>query len=69
MRKQPMPSAQPLHTSDPDWNAFAQQTDDRCVVFESMQWIPEQIVGIGEDLHSQLDDGEDHAVQSSLERI
>jgi hypothetical protein len=22
-----------------------------------MQWIPEQIPGIGEDLHSQIDDG------------
>ncbi len=22
-----------------------------------MQWIPEQIVGIGEDFHSQVDDG------------
>jgi hypothetical protein len=32
------------------WNAFAQQKD--C----SLQWIPEQIVGIGEDFHSQVDD-------------
>ena len=32
------------------WNVFAQQKDG------SMQWIPEQIVGIGEDFHSQVDD-------------
>ena len=35
---------------DKGWNAFAQQKDG------SMQWIPEQIVGIGEDFHSQVDD-------------
>ena len=32
------------------WNAFAQQKD------RSMEWIPEQIVGFGEDFHSQVDD-------------
>jgi hypothetical protein len=36
---------------DAGWNAFAQQTDG------SMPWIPEQIVAIGEDFHSQVDDG------------
>ena len=36
---------------DKGWNAFAQQKDG------SMQWIPEQIVGIGEDFHSQVDNG------------
>ena len=35
---------------DSDWNAFAQQKDG------SIQWIPEQIVGIGKDFHSQVDD-------------
>ena len=35
---------------DKGWNVFAQQKDG------SMQWIPEQIVGIGEDFHSQVDD-------------
>ncbi len=35
---------------DKGWNAFAQQKDG------SMKWIPEQIVGIGEDFHSQVDD-------------
>ena len=43
-----------MHTTlyfHPGWNAFAQQTDG------SMPWIPEQIVGIGEDVHSQVDDG------------
>ena len=32
------------------WNAFANQKDG------SIQWIPEHIVGIGEDFHSQVDD-------------
>ena len=36
---------------DAGWNAFAQQKDG------SMKWIPEHIVGIGEDFHSQVDDG------------
>ena len=35
---------------DAVWNAFAQQKDG------SLQWIPEQIVGIGEDFQSQVDD-------------
>jgi hypothetical protein len=35
---------------DKGWNAFAQQKES------SIQWIPEQIVGIGEDFHSQDDD-------------
>ncbi len=35
---------------DKGQNAFAQQTDG------SIQWIPEQIVGIGEDFHKQVDD-------------
>jgi hypothetical protein len=35
---------------DKGWNAFAQEKDG------SIQWIPEQIVGIGEDFHSQVDD-------------
>ncbi len=35
---------------DKDWNVFAHQKDG------SMQWIPEQIVGIGEDFHNQVDD-------------
>jgi hypothetical protein len=36
---------------DVDWNAFAEQMKD-----VSIQWILEQIVGIGEDFHSQVDD-------------
>jgi hypothetical protein len=32
------------------WNAFVQNQDG------SMQWIPEQIVGTGEDFHNQVDD-------------
>ncbi len=43
---------------DKGWNAFAQQKDG------SIQWIPEQIVGIGEDFHSQVDDG-----KGPLERV
>ncbi len=35
---------------DKGWNAFAQQKDG------SIQNIPEQIVGIGEDFHRQVDD-------------
>ncbi len=46
----------PLRTTtsyfDKGWNAFAQQKDG------SIQWIPKQIVGIGEDFHSQVDDDE-----------
>ncbi len=36
---------------DPVWNSFSKHTDG------SMQWIPKQIVGIGEDFHSQVGDG------------
>ena len=36
---------------DTGWNVFAHQKDG------SIQWIPEQIVGIGEDFHSRVDDG------------
>ncbi len=36
---------------DPVWNAFSKHTD------RSMQWIPKQIVAIGEDFHSQDGDG------------
>jgi hypothetical protein len=32
------------------WNAFSQHADG------SMEWIPKQIVGIGEDFHSQVGD-------------
>ena len=35
---------------DPVWNAFSQHSDG------SMQWIPKQIVAIGEDFHSQVGD-------------
>ncbi len=35
---------------DSGWNAFAHQKDGL------IQWIPEQIVGIDEDFHSQVDD-------------
>ena len=45
---------------DKDWNAFAQQKDG------SLQWIPEQIVGIGEDFHSQVDDGK---VKTTLYKV
>jgi hypothetical protein len=36
---------------DPVWNSFSKHTDG------SMQWIPKQIVAIGEDFHSQVGDG------------
>ena len=36
---------------DEVWNAFLKQTDG------SKQWIPKQIVAIGEDYHSQVGDG------------
>ncbi len=39
----------PIFSSD--WNVFAKQTDG------SIQWIPEQLVGLGEDFHSQVDNG------------
>ena len=50
---------------DKGWNAFAQQKDG------SMPWIPEQIVGIGEDFHSQVDDGKVKTImyKGSLDRI
>ena len=35
---------------DPVWNAFSQHTDG------SLQWIPKQIVAIGEDFHSKVGD-------------
>ena len=36
---------------DPVWNSFSKHTDG------SMQWIPKQIVAIGEDFHTQVGDG------------
>jgi hypothetical protein len=36
---------------DPVWNVFSKHTDG------SMQWIPKQIVTIGEDFYSQVVDG------------
>ena len=36
---------------DPVWNSFSKHTDG------SIQWIPNQIVAIGEDFHSQVGDG------------
>ena len=45
---------------DKGWNAFAQQKDG------SIQWIPEQIVGIAEDFHSQVDDGK---VKTTVYRV
>ena len=45
---------------DKGWNAFAQQKDG------SIQWIPEQIVGIGEDFHRQVDDGK---VKTTVYRV
>ena len=44
---------------DPMWNSFSKHTDG------SMQWIPKQIVAIGEDFHSQV--GEDK-VRTTLVR-
>jgi hypothetical protein len=35
---------------EPVWNSFSKHTDG------SMQWIPKQIVAIGEDFHSQVGD-------------
>jgi hypothetical protein len=45
---------------DKSWNVFAQQKDG------SIQWIPEQIVGIDEDFHSQVDDGK---VKTTVYRV
>ena len=36
---------------DSVWNAFSRHTDG------SMQWIPKQIVAMGEDFHSQVGEG------------
>ncbi len=45
---------------DPVWNAFSKHTDG------SMQWIPKQIVAIGEDFHSQVGDGK---VRTALYKV
>jgi hypothetical protein len=45
---------------DPVWNAFSKHTDG------SMQWIPKQIVAIGEDFHSQVGDGK---VRTTLYKV
>jgi hypothetical protein len=42
---------QSLSCFDPAWSAFSQHTDG------SLQWIPKQIVAIGEDFHNQVGDG------------
>ena len=45
---------------DPVWNAFSKHTDG------SMQWIPKQIVAIGEDFHSQVGEGK---VRTTLYKV
>ena len=45
---------------DAVWNAFSKHTD------ESIQWIPKQIVSIGQDFHSPVGDGKDVSVEFSL---
>jgi hypothetical protein len=45
---------------DPVWNAFSQHEDG------SRQWIPNQIVSIGEDFHSQVGDGK---VRTTLYKV
>ena len=45
---------------DPVWNSFSKHTDG------SMQWIPKQIVAIGEDFHSQVGDGK---VRTTLYKV
>ena len=45
---------------DPACNAFSQHTDG------SLQWIPKQIVAIGEDFHSQVGDGK---VKTTLYKV
>ncbi len=45
---------------DPGWNAFAQQKDG------SIQRIPEHIIGIGENFHSQVEDGK---VKTTLYKV
>ena len=47
---------------DPDWNTFVHQTRTD----GSIQWIPEQIVGIGEDFQRQVDDGK---VKTTLHKV
>jgi len=45
---------------DPVWNSFSKHTDG------SMEWIPKQIVSIGEDFHSQVGDGK---VRTTLYKV
>ena len=45
---------------DPVWNAFSKHTDG------SMQWIPKQIVAMGEDFHSQVGEGK---VRTTLYKV
>ena len=45
---------------DPVWNAFSKHTDG------SIQWIPKQIVAIGEDFHSQVGEGK---VKTTLYKV
>ncbi len=45
---------------DPVWNSFSKYTDG------SMQWIPKQIVSIGEDFHNQVGDGK---VRTTLYKV
>ena len=45
---------------DPVWNSFSKHTGG------SMQWIPKQIVAIGEDFHSQVGDGK---VRTTLYKV
>ncbi len=45
---------------DPVWNSFSKHTDG------SMQWIPKQIVAIGEDFHNQVGDGK---VRTTLYKV
>ena len=45
---------------DPVWNTFSKHTDG------SMQWIPKQIVAIGEDFHSQVGEGK---VRTTLYKV
>jgi hypothetical protein len=45
---------------DPVWNAFSKHRD------RSMQWIPKQIVAIGEDFHRQVGDGK---VRTTLYKV
>ncbi len=48
-RTQSVLTRRPPHPTDVVWNAFVYHKDG------SMQWIPEQIVGIGEDFHNHVD--------------